>query len=188
MNIFKTTAALALLSISGLAHSAIMTFDGSASSWDTIYDTSEIDVVFQSPKYDWPSDYNDLTNVAYTNNSLIIDFVALGGATVSLNSFNLGNYLDYGSSTQYSIFDLSDTGTALASASSFLVPYSTISHSTYNIGLSSTTGIRLQVGPDMFNIGIDNIDITTSVPEPSVIALMGLGLFGLGLSRRKMKK
>ena len=29
---------------------------------------------------------------------------------------------------------------------------------------------------------------SASVPEPSIIALFGLGIFGLGLSRRKMKK
>jgi len=67
-----------------------------------------------------------------------------------------------------------------------------------------TTGVRLtssgftNIWNDGFsypyvtygNIGTALIRDTTqaSIPEPSVIALMGLGIFGLGLARRKMKK
>ncbi|MCU7815244.1 MAG: PEP-CTERM sorting domain-containing protein [Candidatus Thiodiazotropha sp. (ex Rostrolucina anterorostrata)] len=32
---------------------------------------------------------------------------------------------------------------------------------------------------------IDNIELVASVPEPSVIALLGAGLFGLGFARRR---
>lgn len=36
--------------------------------------------------------------------------------------------------------------------------------------------------------GITESQVTTTVPEPSVIALMGFGIFGIGLIRRKIKK
>ncbi len=41
-----------------------------------------------------------------------------------------------------------------------------------------------------YQIRFLNLSDNTSgaVPEPSILALMGLGIFGLGLSRRKMKK
>ncbi|MCM8854150.1 MAG: carbohydrate binding domain-containing protein [Candidatus Thiodiazotropha sp.] len=35
---------------------------------------------------------------------------------------------------------------------------------------------------------IDNIELVASVPEPSVIALLGAGLFGLGFARRRAKR
>jgi len=190
--LFKATLVGLLLSVTCLinvANAGLITFDGGASTWDTIYDTSEVDVIFQSSKIAWGTGYNDLVNVAYTNQneSLIIDFVALAGATVSLDSFDIGNYLGRNNLTQYSIYDLSDTVTALISASPFVVPYSTISHSTYTAGLSSTVGIRLVLGPDMYNNGLDNVKFsTTSVPEPSTLAIFALGM--IGLASRKIKK
>ncbi len=42
-----------------------------------------------------------------------------------------------------------------------------------------------------YSFALDDIDITTSprlVPEPSIFALMGIGLFGMGYVRRKIRK
>lgn len=33
--------------------------------------------------------------------------------------------------------------------------------------------------------GVDNVQITAAVPEPSIVALMAMGLFGLGWARKK---
>lgn len=180
-------ASLCSLCFAQAASATVMTLDGDRSTWNTVYDSSEVDVEFQTTKYNWVDGYNDLINVAYAPSgaSLIIDFIALGSATVTLDSFDLGNWLNNGAATKYSIYDLSNLSTALVSVSPIVVTYSTTSHPTYNIGLSSTTGIRLEVGPDLYNIGIDNIAFSTSVPEPTTVALLGFGLAGLGFGRKR---
>ena len=189
-NFLKATFAGLVLTAScffNVANAGLMTFDGDPNTWDTVYDTSEVDVIFQSAKYSWGSGYNDLTNAAYTDKleNLIIDFVALGGATVTLNSFDLGNYVGRNYATQYQIFDLSDIVTPLISTGSFVVPYSTTNHPTYAVGLSSTLGIRLQLGPDLYNNGLDNVNFIASVPEPSTLAIFALGMIGLASGRFK---
>jgi hypothetical protein len=45
-----------------------------------------------------------------------------------------------------------------------------------------------RVDDDDVNASYASALVRSSVPEPSVVALMGLGMFGIGLSRRKLKK
>ena len=63
-----------------------------------------------------------------------------------------------------------------------------------NVSWKNGNGVRPDnirgggVGRDRVEYSFTGMSTPTAVPEPSIIALMGLGFFGLGLSRRKMKR
>lgn len=138
----------------------------------------------------WSTGYTGLTDVVYAGGGsgsgpLLIDMVATSGSTITLNSFDIGDYLNLNRNTSWSIIDLG--GGTLASSGIISMAGAVV-----NVAGSwtSTAGIRISLGPDAWDVGIDNVDFTVSgaqVPEPSVIALFGLGLFGfLAVRRRKV--
>ena len=131
--------------------------------WQTDFDTAEVDVQIDPFLYFYGDGWNDLDGAAWTDwgQAAYIDLVSVNGAEVTLESFDLANWYGFGGLTQYQVFDLSDLGTPLQDVTGINVPYSTTSHPTFTVNLSSTTGFRLLVGPDLFNMGVSNIIFST---------------------------
>jgi hypothetical protein len=67
-------------------------------------------------------------------------------------------------------------------------PFSISDIQTFNVDISSTTGIRLQWGPNATQVPVDNVDFTVSpiaiVPEPSSLVFLIAGTALLALRPR----
>lgn len=179
-------------------------FDGSYGNYSTPanfqsdYDIAgEADFEITSHYEFWNTGYADLVGNIYNDigTALLIEIRALSGFQVTLDSFQIAPYASRDDLTGYSVADLSDTGTSLISASSLDLNDSTAL--TVSPNLTSTSGFLISFGPDAWNNGMDNITFTTSavvntgsgnnpVPDTgSTMALLGLGLAGIGYAARK---
>lgn len=204
--------AAALLGASG-ASASVLTFDRATACGASICgnfapisqsygDTALIDVsysslsafgnssVLQANAFFWKSNYGDLTDVVYggdTDTSVLqIKFTALQGATLQLNGFQAAGWpnTSYNAEVRYYDLNYNQLGNEL-----FVAP-GTGHYQSICENCTITGGFILQLGPNGYHTGIDNLDVSAfaGAPEPASWALLiaGFGLIGVALRRRSV--
>jgi hypothetical protein len=171
---------------------------------DVIYDAARTVDELQ-PLLFWSTGYETLTGVAYGVNEgggLSITLAAMTGFRIALQGFDIAPFADRVKDTLVQVIDIEDGAIVFDDGYS---PLSTeVVTSLRFIGFTSAFGFRINLGPDAFDVGIDNIVFSVTPIEtnggptdpvdpvdPSVIplpasAFLLLGaLGGIGLLRRR---
>ena len=120
---------------------------------------------------------------------MTITLDALAGYQVTLNSFQLGSVNNKDRATSVLITELGTATTFLNTGSLTVGPSPTTISGPY----TSTSGIVINFGADITNVGLSNLSYTVSEVDPNVVPLpAGLPLLLAGLGplyavRRKRK-
>lgn len=143
----------------------------------------------------WSGSYNGLYGVLWAdggdgpNSYARIDLVPLAGASgVTLTSLDLGAYPSTTRNTDFKVLDLSNNQVLY----SYQGPVgSSTTATTFNLGLASTAGLRIEWRNTAYNVGIDNLVFQAAVvPEPASasMTLAGLALLGAAVARRRRQR
>lgn len=156
-------------------------------------DTSELDVTYAADAGNaasmsfWDSSYSGLTRVAYGGSGGSTPTVTLApraGSVVTLGSFQLGAWPNSDRGSRWAVTEIA-TGSVLASSNGAITVLGTVPL-LVSLNLSSARGFVIDFGPDGFNVGIDNIQLSTApIPEPATWALLATGLALLGAAARR---
>lgn len=169
-----------------------------AGQLDIVYDADR-SAVGISNLYHWGAGYETLENVAFGDNAgggLSILFQPLAGFVVTVFGFDIAPYAGRVRDTLVQVIDTA-TNTLLADSSFTPLPVGQVTQFTGS--WASASGIRINLGPDAWDVGISNISYSVAqiapvdpetpspVPVPAAGWLMLAGLGGLGAFARRRR-
>lgn len=144
--------------------------------------------------FTWGAGYETLPRVGYGTlggGGMSITFQMSPGYEIILNGFDIAPYVNRVRNSVVRVFDL-DGNTSLFDTGTFQVSTDGVTSYANPGDWTSTTGLRIELGPDAWDVGISNISYTTQeasttgvIPLPPAGLLLLSGIFGLAAVARR---